>query len=112
MSALRRFDAVEAADGMVVPGVRNGDARVKQRRKYQRTSAAAISAYLRREGIDVERVHMNMLRDRWVVVVNCKSMMQANTVWVALRKGDYNLLGQYHEWVIVAESQDDAEGVP
>jgi hypothetical protein len=84
---------------------------MKERRKYQRTSAAAISTYLRRKGIDVESVRMALLRERWVVVVNCRTMMQATAVWNGLRANGYNMVGQFQTWVIVAEMQTDVEGV-
>lgn len=42
---------------------------------------------------------------RWVVIVNCKDYAQTNSVWSSLKLGGYNLLGQWHLWVIVGESQ-------
>lgn len=84
---------------------------MKTRRNYQRTSAAGISQYLHRQGVERVACTSQVLQDRWVIVVNCQTMTHANVVWVALKKGGYNLLGQFHEWVVVGEKQNDSVGV-
>jgi len=48
---------------------------------------------------------------RWVITVNFADLAQANAGWVALWVGGYNLIGQFHEWIVVAEKQDDGEGI-
>jgi len=83
----------------------------KERRRYQRTSAAGISQYLRRRGVPADRASSAVMGGRWVITVNFADLAQANAGWVALWVGGYNLIGQFHEWIVVAEKQDDGEGI-
>lgn len=83
---------------------------IKKRRRYQHTSAAGIAAYLHRLCIDPVSCKSDVHDGEWVVIVNCKHLTQTTVVWNALRQGGYNLLGQWHLWVIVAERQDAEVG--
>lgn len=76
---------------------------MKTRRPSQPTSAAAISAYLRRRGISPVSVRSDVLENRWIIVVNCHSTTQVNQAWVALREGGYDILGCWHSWLMIEE---------
>jgi hypothetical protein len=84
----------------------------KKRRRYQTTSAAGVMQFLNRRGISAACTRSEVLGRRWVVLINSHTIEEANAVRRALQHNGYNLLGQFGEWVVVAEDQKtDKENV-
>ena len=83
---------------------------MKRRSPWQSTTAAGISQFLHRRDIHPVAVRSDVKGGRWVIVVNCASMPQAEMAWKALEDGGYTLLEMFASWIIVAEREFQRPG--